>query len=132
MIDDGLISRPSQHDVAETASRFRAAAQAAGLTMFAEIDHGQNAVEVGMALRPTLLLIFGNGRGGTPLMQARQQAGIDLPLKALIWQDEAGQTWLAYNDPRWIADHHDLGPVVDGAVAAMAAGLEKLATAATG
>ncbi len=131
MDSDGLISIPSRHDVAETARRFRAAVQAAGLTIFAEVDHGQNAIDVGLTLRPTLLLIFGNPRGGTPLMQARQQAGIDLPFKALIWQDEAGQTWLTYNDARWIADRHGLGAVIDTAVAAIIAGMEKLSSAAT-
>jgi uncharacterized protein (DUF302 family) len=131
MDSDGLISLPSRHDVAETARRLRAAVQGAGLMIFAEVDHGQNAVDAGMALRPTLLLIFGNGRGGTPVMQARQQAGIDLPLKALIWRDEAGQTWLTYNDAGWIAERHGLGEAADTAVAAIMTGMDKLSAAAT-
>lgn len=77
---------------------------AAGLQVFARVDHAAGAREVGLDLRPTELLIFGNARGGTPLMQDKQTAGIDLPLKALAWADEDGQTWLSYNDPAWIAE----------------------------
>ncbi len=73
--------------------------KAKGLTVFARIDHAAGAAQVGLALRPTEVLIFGNARGGTPLMQSSQTAGIDLPLKCLVWQDEAGKTWLSYNDP---------------------------------
>jgi uncharacterized protein (DUF302 family) len=127
----GLITRASRHDAAETALRLRAAVASAGLTVFAEIDHRRNAQEVGMSLRPTLLMIFGAARGGTPLMQASQTAGIDLPLKALIWEDEQGKAWLSYNDPEWIAARHGLGAAAAAAVAAMAAGLARLAEAAT-
>lgn len=127
----GMINRHSQHDAAETARRLREAAEKAGLTIFADIDHARNAVEAGLTLRPTRLLIFGAGRGGTPLMQISQTAGIDLPLKALIWEDAQGATWLTYNTPQWVAERHGLGEAAAGAAAALSAGLEKLAAAAT-
>jgi uncharacterized protein (DUF302 family) len=127
----GLHSARSQHDATETARRFRAAAKGAGLTIFAEVDHAQNARDVGMSLRPTLLLIFGNARGGTPLMQLRQTAGIDLPLKVLVWDDEHGATWLTYNDAQWIADRHGLGARAQQSVAAISAGMAKLVAMAT-
>ena len=127
----GLITQASAHDVAETARRFRAEAEHAGFTIFAEIDHAAGAEAVGLALRPTLLLIFGAARGGTPLMQLDQVAGIDLPLKALVWRDADGAVALTYNDPAWIAERHGLGRGADAPVRAMAEGLSKLAAAAT-
>jgi uncharacterized protein (DUF302 family) len=127
----GLHSARSQYDANETARRLRAAAEGAGLTIFVEVDHAQNAREVGMSLRPTLLLIFGNARGGTPLMQLRQTTGIDLPLKALVWDDEHGATWLTYNDAQWIADRHGLGAGAEQSVAAISGGMAKLVAMAT-
>lgn len=129
---DGMTSLRSQHDAPETARRLRAAAEYAGLTVFADIDHAQNAVDAGLTLRPTRLIVFGNGKGGTPLMQLGQTAGLDLPLKALIWEDEQGVAWLTYNDLPWVAQRHGLGAGADAAVTALSAGLQKLATAATG
>jgi len=82
--------------------------RARGLTIFARIDHAAGAAEVGLELRPTELFIFGNARGGTPLMQSVQTVGIDLPLKALIWQDATGKTWISYNEPRWIVHRHGI------------------------
>ena len=84
-----------------------------------------------MSLRPTELLIFGNAKGGTPLMQSNQTVGIDLPLKALAWQDASGDTWLSYNDPRWIAKRHGLGHEVDATVDAMSVALDGIARTAT-
>jgi uncharacterized protein (DUF302 family) len=83
-------------------------------------------------LRPTELLIFGNANGGTPLMQSNQTIGIDLPVKALVWQDAAGKTWLSYSDPSWLAKRHDLGSRVDPAITATAAGVSAIAREATG
>ena len=102
-----------------------------GLTVFARIDHAAGAAEVGLSLRPTELLVFGNAKGGTPLMQAAQTIGIDLPLKALVWQDASGGTWLSYNDPSWLAKRHALGSEVEATVSAMAAALGAVAKAAT-
>ena len=112
---DGLIEVKSAHSVHETISRFEAVAKERGLVIFLRIDHAAGAKKIGKALRPTELLIFGNPQGGTPLMECAQTAGIDLPLKALAWQDAAGQTWLGYNDPQFIVSRHgakDCGPVV--------------------
>jgi uncharacterized protein (DUF302 family) len=112
--------------VRETIDRLAAAGESAGLMTFLRVDHAANAASVGMELRPTELLVFGHPRGGTPLMQASQLAGIDLPVRALAWEDEAGQVWLAYNDADWIADRHQLGPDSHEAVAAIRVGLAKL------
>jgi uncharacterized protein (DUF302 family) len=131
MDDTGLISIRSAHDVDETAARLLAAIDKAGLLIFADIDHGRNAAEVGMDLRPTRLILFGHAKGGTPLMQVRQAAGIDLPLKLLIWQDEYGATWVSYNDPRWIVTRHGLGLAGEASADAMAAGIAGLVAAAT-
>lgn len=103
---DGLISLKSPRPVAETASRLETALQARGLKLFARIDHAGGAASIGQTLRPTQVLIFGNPQGGTPLMACQQTVGIDLPLKALVWQDAAGQVWLSYNDPAWLAARH--------------------------
>ena len=132
MAADGLITIRSSHGPKETMTRLEAAVQAKGLTVFAHVDHAAGAAEVGLSLRPTDLLIFGNAKGGTPLMQSVQTVGIDLPLKALVWQDASGSTWLAYNDPAWLAKRHGLTREADASVSALAAALAALAKAATG
>jgi uncharacterized protein (DUF302 family) len=131
MLDDGLFTLPSAYSVDDTISRFEAALQAKGIRLFAKIDHGAGAVEAGLTLRPTFLLIFGNARAGTPLMQLNQQIGIDLPLKALIWQDAEDKVWLTFNDPAWLATRHRLGEAAGETVAALESGLAKLAREAT-
>jgi uncharacterized protein (DUF302 family) len=131
MAADGLIAIKSSRGPKETMDRLVAEVQAKGLTVFARIDHAAGASEVGLVLRPTELVIFGNARGGTPLMQANQAIGIDLPLKALVWQDASGATWLSYNDPAWLAQRHGLGHEVEAPVRAMTALLEAVARAAT-
>lgn len=103
---NGLVCLKSAFSVKETLDRLEHQVQLKGLTVFCRIDHAANAVGAGLQLRPTEVLIFGNAKGGTPLMQAAQTIGIDLPLKALAWQDEAAQTWLAYNDPVWLTERH--------------------------
>jgi uncharacterized protein (DUF302 family) len=123
MSSNGLVTIPSTHSVKETIDRIEAEIKSKGLTVFARIDHAAGAKEVGLPLAPTLLLIFGNARGGTPLMQAKQPVGIDLPLKVLAWQDSASRTWLTYNDPHWIARRHDLGHEVDQTVKALSEGI---------
>ena len=131
MAVEGLTTRSSSHGPKETMNRLEAAVKAKGMTVFARIDHAAGAAEVGLPLRPTELLIFGNAKGGTPLMQSIQTIGIDLPLKALVWQDGADQTWLAYNHPGWLAKRHALGHEAAAVVHAMAGALEALASAAT-
>lgn len=131
MEDTGLVSRKSEFSVKETVDRLIAAIETAGLLVFARVDHGANAVEVGMELRPTELLIFGHPRGGTPLMIDRQTAGIDLPVKALVWEDDEGHVWLTYNRATWIAERHSLGESSARAVEAIDAGTSMLAGRAT-
>ncbi len=105
---DGLISVVSSHSAAETSDRLEGAAKARGLTIFARIDHAAGAAAAGLELRPTTLLIFGNAKGGTPLMQQAQTLGIDLPLRALVWQDEGGVVRVSYDDPAYLAQRHGL------------------------
>ena len=131
MAVDGLMTIRSSHGPKDTMDRLEAAVKAKGLTVFARIDHAAGAAAVGLSLRPTELLIFGNAKGGTPLMEATQSIGIDLPLKALVWQDGSGNTWLSYNDPGWLANRHGLGHDVDATVTALTAALDVLARAAT-
>ena len=131
MTENGLITIRSRHAPGETMSRFEAEVKAKGLTIFARIDHAAGAAAVGLPLRPTELLLFGNAKGGTPLMQAVQTIGIDLPLKVLVWQDASGDTWLSYNDPSWLAKRHELGHEAEAPVRAVAAALEALARTAT-
>jgi Uncharacterized conserved protein len=125
MSENGLVTVESAHPVHETVDRLAATVTAAGSMVFARIDHAAGAAEAGMSLRPTELLIFGNPRGGTPLMQDRQTAGIDLPVKALAWEDEAGKVWLTYDTVAWIARRHDLGDESRPAVTAIDEGLQK-------
>jgi uncharacterized protein (DUF302 family) len=131
MAADGLKTMRSSQGPKETINRLEAAVKAKGMTVFSRIDHAAGAAEVGLPLRSTELLIFGNAKAGTPLMQSMQTIGIDLPLKALVWQDEAGNTWLSYNDPRWLAKRHGLGHEVDPTVSAMSAALDAMARTAT-
>ena len=132
MAVDGLTTLRSSFASLETMNRLEAAVKAKGMTVFARIDHAAGASGVGLTLRPTEVMIFGNARAGTPLMQARQTIGIDLPLKALVWQDAAGVTWLSYDDPGWIAKRHGLGGEVEPALNAMTAALAGVAKMATG
>ena len=127
MAADGLTTIRSSFGPKETMNRVEAEVKVKGLTVFARVDHAAGAAEVGLPLRPTELLVFGNAKGGTPLMQSVQTIGIDLPLKALVWQDGSGATWLSYNDPRYLAKRHGLGREVEAAVNAMAAALDALA-----
>jgi uncharacterized protein (DUF302 family) len=131
MPEDGLITVASSFSVRETADRLVSFATSHGLVVFTRIDHADGAVKVGLPLRPTELVIFGHPKGGTPLMQDRQTAGIDLPLRALAWEDASGRVWLTCNDAAWIARRHGLGPASAQAVTAIAAGLAAATTAAT-
>jgi len=125
MSPDGLTTIKSSFGPGETMRRLEDAVVARGMTVFAHVDHAAGAAVVGLSLRPTDLLIFGQAKGGTPLMQASQTIGIDLPLKALVWQDAEGETWLSYYDPAWIAARHGLAPEAAKAIsAALAAVVE--------
>ena len=130
MAADALTTIRSSFGPKETMNRLEAEVKAKGLTVFARVDHAAGAAEVGLPLRPIELLVFGNAKGGTPLMQSVQTIGIDLPLKALVWQDGSGTAWLSYNDPRYLAKRRGLGREVEAAANAMAAALDALAKAA--
>ncbi len=106
--DNGIISIKSSHDVKTTVDRLENTLREKGMTVFIRINHAEGAQKVGKKLRPTELIIFGNPKVGTPLMQCGQSVAIDLPQKALIWQDEAGQVWLSYNDPKYLASRHSI------------------------
>jgi len=111
--DNGIISIKSFHDVKITADRLENNLIAKGMTVFIRINHTEGAQKVGKNLRPTEVIIFGNPKVGTPLMQCGQSIAIDLPQKALIWEDEAGQVWLSYNDPKYLAKRHGIKKCVE-------------------
>jgi uncharacterized protein (DUF302 family) len=127
---DGLITVASAHGPQETMATLQAEVKARGLTVFAHVDHAAGAAAVGLSLLPTDLLVFGNAKGGTPLMQAAQTVGIDLPLKVLVWQDASGKTWVSYNDPNWIAKRHGLGADAEATVKALSGALAAITAAA--
>ncbi len=99
---EGIISQRSHGSVSETLDRLEAILRSKGITIFARVDHSGEAEKVGLKMPPTQLLIFGNPKGGTPVMLAAPLAAIDLPLKALAWQDADGGVWLSYNDPQYL------------------------------
>ena len=127
---EGLVDLQSQFSVQETIDRYAAAAEKAGMRIFTRVDHAAGAAGVGKPLRPTTLLIFGNPKVGTELMLGDQRAGIDLPMKALAWQDAEGKVWLSYNQPDYLFRRHH----IDGREkiqAKMTGALAKFAKAAT-
>ena len=126
---EGLTSLQSRFGPKETMDRLQAEIRAQGMTVFARIDHAAGAAEVGLTLAPTALIIFGNARSGTPLMQSAQTVGIDLPLKALVWEDASGTTWLSYNEPIWIAQRHSVANA-EQVVSKMAATLSAISRTA--
>jgi uncharacterized protein (DUF302 family) len=125
-----LATIASAFSVRETIDRLARIATSRGMVVFARIDHAVGAAQVGMALRPTELVLFGHPRGGTPLMQERQTAGIDLPLKALAWEDAEGKVWLTYNEIPWLVGRHNLGAGSSAAAAALDTGQTGIVTAA--
>jgi uncharacterized protein (DUF302 family) len=120
---DGLRTYASGYGPSETLTRLKAAVPTRGMTIVAQIDHAAAATKVGMELRPTVVLIFGNPKVGTPLMQAVQTMGIDLPLRALVWADADGKTWIAYDDPSWITKRHGVHLEANQSLEAMTAAL---------
>ena len=129
---EGITTIPSNFGAKETMDRLEATIRAQEITVFARIDHTAGAARAGFALRPTELLIFGNPRAGTPLMQASQAIGIDLPLKVLVWQDNAGRTWLSYIEPAWLAKRHGVLEKSERNVGLMAAALSAVSRKAAG
>ncbi|MDP2405865.1 DUF302 domain-containing protein [Hydrogenophaga sp.] len=126
---DGLIAVKSPHGAKATMDRLEDIVKQRGLNVFARIDHAAGATKVGKTFRPTEVLIFGNPQGGTPFMACAQSVGIDLPLKALVWEDAAAQVWIGYNDPAYLAQRHGAAqcPVVEN----LRKALESIASAAT-
>jgi uncharacterized protein (DUF302 family) len=131
-LDDGqLVTLPSSHGVSETVERLKALLDEKHIQMFCHIDHAAAARKAGLSLRPTQVLIFGNPKAGTPLMQSQQTIGLDLPLRVLVWEDEAGKVWLTYRHVAVLARRHQLTSH-DETVKALDDGLGALARAATG
>lgn len=128
---EGVVQVKSAHPVQETADRLVSALEAKGMRVFLRVDHAAGAKQTGGTLRPTELLIFGNPEVGTPLMSCRQTIGLDLPQKALVWQDQQGAVWLSYNEPAYLARRHDLQgcEAVLEKVAAALSGFARAATA---
>lgn len=105
---DGIVSKSSKYSVPETLNRLEAVVKSKGIIVFARIDHSGEAEKAGLKMRPTQLLIFGNPKTGTPLMNSTPLVAIDLPLKALAWEDEKGKVWLSYNSPVYLKQRHGL------------------------
>lgn len=131
MAIDGLTTIGSSVGPKDTMDRLEAVVKARGMSVFARVDHAAGASSVGLPLRPTEVLIFGNPVGGTPLMQAAKTIGLDLPLKALVWQDASGDTFLSYNDPVWLAERHGITGEPMTVAAKLSAALAAIALAAT-
>ena len=129
---DGLKTVESHFGPKETLDRLEADVKAKGLTVFARIDHAAGATAVGLSLLPTAVLIFGNAKGGTPLMQSNQLIGIELPMKVLVWQDTSGKTWLSYVDPTDLAKRYGLPAETSTAVSNLAGALRALTAKAAG
>ena len=126
-----LISIQSRYSVKETIDRLASIVESKGLIVFARIDHSENARKQGLELRPTELIIFGNPNVGTGIMQDKQTSGIDLPMRALAWQDEVGSVWLAYNDVKWLADRHNLTSKSNAILKAIEEGMTLVGNMAT-
>ena len=125
--DNGLIHLPSQHSVDDTVQRLQSLLREKGINLFAVIDHSGEAEKVGLPMNPTTLLIFGNPKGGTPLMIAAPSVAIDLPLKILVAQDADGKVWVSYNSPAYLKERHNLPAELLQNIAVV----EALATAAS-
>jgi uncharacterized protein (DUF302 family) len=132
MAVEGLVTIPTNLSQRETLERLKAEIASHGLELFAEIDHAKNAKDAALTLRPETVLVFGSAKAGTPLMVANQAVGIDLPLKALVWQDAIGKTWISYSDPVWIAGRYELPAEAMQLAEKMRQGLEALVRKAAG
>lgn len=128
--EDGLIKMKSAHSVDDTVNKLESVLESKGMNIFGRVNHAAGAEKAGMELRPTQVLIFGNPKVGTPLMQCAQSVAIDLPQKALVWEDNAGEVWLAYNDPAWLASRHSIDGC-DEVLKKVSGALDNFARAAT-
>jgi len=125
--DSGVVRLASPHSVAETMARLAALLKERGVLIFAHIDFSADAARAGLTMRAEQLLIFGNPRAGTPLMQTEPAAGLDLPLKALAWEDTGGRVWIAYNDPQYVIRRHALPAAQAANLAAVVPLIERAA-----
>ncbi len=130
--DSGVVRIASSHPVAETVARLEALLGERGILIFARIDFSGDAGRAGLTMRPEQMLIFGNPRAGTPLMQAEPVVGLDLPFKALVFEDAAGGTWIAWNDPQYIVRRHGLPAALAASLAAIVPLIERAAQAVAG
>ena len=117
--DTGLIHLSSGHSVDDTVAQLQTLLKEKNVMLFALVDHSGEAAKVGLEMRPTKLLIFGNPKGGTPLMLAAPTVAIDLPIKALVWEDAEGKVWLSYNDPEYLQRRHKFPEQLIGNLAAV-------------
>jgi uncharacterized protein (DUF302 family) len=124
-LDNGLVHLASPHSFADTQSRLEAIVQRKGLTILARVDHSGDAAKAGLKMQPAHLLIFGNPKAGTPVMVAAPTAAIDLPLKALVWQDDKGTVWLSYNSSAWLKERHAIPDALVQNIAGIAAVCEE-------
>jgi len=129
MTVDGLKTSLSRYEPSETVARVLSVIERLGMTVLARVDHAAAAATVGMELRPTEIILFGNPKTGTPLMQDAQTMGVDLPLKVLVWQDEQDRTWVSYNDPFWLAARHNVAERSTPILERMAKALAKIVDA---
>ena len=127
--ESGVVRIPSSHTVAETVERLEGLLKERGVLIFARIDFSGDAARAGLAMRPEQMLVFGNPRAGTPLMQAEPAVGLDLPLKALAYEDPTGKTWVAWNDPQYIVRRHGLAAALAANLAAVVPLIERAAAA---
>ncbi len=130
LANNGIITVQSNHDVATTADKLESVLNNKGMTVFTRINHAEGAKKANLELRPTEVVIFGNPKVGTPLMLCSQTTALDLPQKALIWEDEKGQTWLSYNDPEYLKERHNIEGC-DAVIGKVKGALAKFAGAAT-
>ncbi len=128
--DEGIVRKASAGSVTDTLDKLEQIVKSKGFTVFARIDHAAGAKKVGQSLRPTQLLIFGNPKVGTQLLTSEQRIGLDLPIRVVAWEDPYGKVWLAYNDPAYLADRHDVEDR-EKVVMKMTGALKKLTDAAT-
>lgn len=125
--DRGFAQIASSHSVAETVERLESELEEHGITIFARLDFAADAARVGLEMRPERMLVFGNPRAGTPLMQAVPVSGLDLPLKVLVWEDALGKTWVAYNRPEYIVARHGLPAAMTANLAGVTPLIERAA-----
>jgi uncharacterized protein (DUF302 family) len=125
--ESGVVRMASSHSVADTVARLEGLLKERGVMIFARIDFSGDAARAGLTMRPEQMLIFGNPKAGTPLMQSEPVAGLDLPLKALVFEDAGGKTWIAWNDPQYIVRRHALPAALSANLAAVVPLIERAA-----